>query len=105
MAKKVFKQAFAVDYKGIDGESSSLESDATAGYNRAINLERSVGNSLRGRVGCQYSGYSFFGLFPYAYTRTQDQYDIQYGATTLQTVKTAADGASIVKLIAINQQI
>lgn len=105
MAKKVFKQAFAIDYKGIDGESSSLEPDLDTGYNRAINLERAVGNSLRGRVGSQYIGYGFFGLFPYSYTRTQDQYDITYAATTLTTTKTAADGATIGKFIGINQQV
>lgn len=105
MAKKVFKQGFATDYNGIDGESSSLEPDGALGYNRAINLERSVGNSLRGRVGSQYIGYGFFGLFPYSYTRTQDQYDITYAATTLTTTKTTADGATIGKFVGINQQV
>lgn len=114
MANKIFKKSFASDFTGIDGETSVLEPDEVTGYNRAVNYERAVSNSLRGRVGCQYSGRSFFGIFPYSYTRTQDQYDIKYqvaaGAypnqtANLSTTKTSADGASITKLIGINQQL
>jgi len=128
MSEKIFKQFFARDFKGIDGLTSSLEEDV-GGFNRAVNLEMSVGNSLRGRVGCQIAGMTgskadtvasssvfsgrFFGIFPYSYTRTQDQYDIRYqvgsGVHPNQTpylagVKTTADGASVTKLIGINQQ-
>lgn len=113
MAPKIFKQAFAKDFQGISGECSAIEPDGGE-VNRAINYEYSVGNSLRGRVGCQTSGTGFFALFAYNYTRTQDQYDLVYqvgaGAhpnqtPTLTTTKTAADGTSITKLIALNQQL
>lgn len=129
MSEKIFKQIFAKDFSGIDGLSSSLEEDLGA-FNRAVNLEFSVGNSLRGRVGCQYTGMGGaitdsvatssifhgkpFALFPYNYTRTQDQYDIVYttpaGAYPTQTgshstTVTTADGASIQKVVSINQQL
>lgn len=109
MAQKEFKQNFAADYGGINGECSALEPD-TGDVNRAVNLEYAVGNSLRGRLGCQIAGDTgdFFAVFPYTYTRTQDQYDLVYvdaGAlNTLTTTKTAADGATIQKLIGINKQ-
>lgn len=113
MAPKIFKQAFAKDFQGISGECAAIEPDAGE-VNRAVNYEYSVGNSLRGRVGCQTSGYGFFAMFPYRYTRTQDQYTTVYqvGAgvhpnqtPTLTTAKVAADGTSIEKLIALNQQV
>lgn len=113
MANKIFSQKFAGKFAGIDGQMSAIEPDSNA-VNRAVNLEMAVGNSLRGRVGCQTSGYGFFAIFPYRYTRTQDQYDIVYQAAagayptqtpTLATTKITADGASIEKLIAINKQI
>ena len=104
MAQKKYKQFFAKDFTGIDGESTPLEPDA-GGVNRAINLEYAVGNSLRGRVGCQSTGYGFTSIFPYTYTRTQAQYDIVYDSgNTLSTSKTAADGASITKLIGTHLQ-
>lgn len=114
MTIKDFQQFFSSDFSGIDGERSALETEG-AYVNRIVNYEYSVGNSLRGRVGCQTQGsYGFFALFPYRYTRTQDQYDITYQIAAgtyptqtppLATTKTAADGASIEKLIALNQQI
>ncbi len=113
MAQKKFLQNFAVNFKGIDGLSSALEEDA-GNVNRAVNYELAIGNSLRGSVGCQtQGGNGFFGIFPYTYTRTQDQYDIKYQVAAgtypnqtpdLSSTKTTADGASIEKLIAINQQ-
>jgi len=94
MPTKITKRAYATNYKGVDGLSSSIEPDEGAGYNRAVNYEWSVSNSLRGRAGCQTTGLigayddatastnifsgNFFGIFPYTYTRTQDQYDIVY---------------------------
>lgn len=113
MANKVFKKNFARDFKGISGECASVEeSDGTV--NRAINYEYSVGNSLRGRVGCQNFGANgFFGIFPYTYTRTKDDYKIVYQApsgvhpnevSTLTTTKTLADGATVSKLVGINKQ-
>lgn len=115
VAQKKYKQFFAKDYTGIDGETTALEVDA-GGVNRAVNYEYAVGNSLRGRVGCQVAAgaYSFMAIFPYSYTRTQDQYDILYQVSTgsypnetgsIGTTKTTADGASITKLIAINEQV
>lgn len=105
MAQKIFKRGFANKFSGIDGQMAAIETDGEA-VNRAVNLEMAVGNSLRGRVGCQTSGsYGFFGIFPYNYTRTQDQYDILYTSTSIDTTKTTADGASIQKLVAINQQL
>lgn len=113
MANKIFKKAFSGDFTGIDGQMAAIEPDAGA-VNLATNYEMSVGNSLRGRVGSQFSGKGFFAIFPYNYTRTQDQYDIKYqtwgGAypaqtASLSTTKTTADGASISKLIALNQQV
>lgn len=107
MAPKTFKQVFAKDFRGVDGLSSSIEEEVGT-FNRAVNYEMSVGNSIRGRVGCQTSGSNgFFAIFPYSYTRTQDQYDILYqaAAPTLNTTKTAADGVSINKLIGLNQQV
>lgn len=111
MATKIFKQAFAKDFQGISGECSALEPDGGE-VNRAVNYEYSVGNSLRGRVGCQIAGaYKFFAIFPYRYTRTQDQYDITYQPQAgtypnqsgqLTTTKTAADGSTIQKIIGIN---
>jgi hypothetical protein len=113
MSQRIFKKGFSNSFTGIDGQMSAIEPDADA-VNRAVNLEMAVGNSLRGRVGCQTSGrHSFFAIFPYRYTRTQDQYDIVYQTaagtypnqtTSLATTKTAADGASIEKLIALNRQ-
>lgn len=103
---KIFKKYNASKYGGIDGESSALEPEENF-FNKALNLEMSVSDSWRGRVGCQTSGsHSFFGLFPYIYSRTQDQYDIAYQAasSTLITTKTAADGATITKVIGFNQQ-
>jgi len=105
MGNKVFKQAFAKDFTGIDGLSAPIEADAE-GVNRAVNLEYAVGNSLRGRVGSQSIGANgFHAMFPYSYTRIKDQYDITYGASTIGTTKTAADGASISRLIGMNQQL
>ena len=113
-SERIFKKSYANGFKGIDGQSSSIEID-TDSVNRAVNYEMSVGNSLRGRVGCQTSGsHGFFAIFPYRYTRTQDQYNITYQVAAgayptqtpgLTTTKTAADGASIEKLIALNQQV
>lgn len=112
MSDSVFSQYFAKDFTGLDGLTSSLEQDK--GVNRAVNYEMSVGNSLRGRVGCQTAGsHGFFAIFPYRYTRTQDQYDILYQTAagtypnqtpSLSTTKTTADGASVEKLIALNTQ-
>jgi len=114
MANKVFRKAFTKEFTGISGECSALEPESGE-VNRAVNYEYSVGNSLRGRVGCQTSGsHGFFAIFPYRYTRTQDQYDIVYQVASgtypnqtagLSTVKTSADGATIEKLIALNQQV
>jgi hypothetical protein len=105
MATKLFKQAFTKEFAGISGECSSIEPDGGE-VNRAMNLEYSVGNSLRGRVGCQTAGSNgFFAIFPYNYTRTQTQYDIVYDAgNTLSTTATSADGASISKLIALGSR-
>lgn len=113
MAPKIFKQAFTKDFQGISGECAAIEPDGGE-VNRAVNYEYSVGNSLRGRVGCQTAGsYGFFAIFPYRYTRTQDQYDIVYQTAAgayptqtpgLATTKTSADGASIEKIIALSQQ-
>lgn len=114
MSNSIFTQKFAANFTGIDGEMSALEEDI-GGVNRAVNLEYAVGNSLRGRVGCQVQGaHGFFGLFKYPYSRTQDQYVTVYQApsgvypnqtSSLSTTKTTADGASINKLIALNQQL
>lgn len=106
MAQKKFKQFFAKDFIGIDGESTPLEEDS-GGANRAVNLEYAVGNSLRGRVGCQVAGQAmgFFSIFPYSYTRTVDEYAITYGGASLETTLTTADGATQNKLIGINEQV
>jgi hypothetical protein len=114
MSEQIFKQSFSNKFSGIDGQTSSIEPDGDT-VNRAVNYEMAVGNSLRGRVGCQTSGsYGFFAIFPYRYTRTQDQYDILYQTAAgayptqtpgLATTKTTADGASIEKLIALNRQV
>jgi hypothetical protein len=114
MAKRVFKQTFGYDYKGVDAESTLLSPDEEVGFARAVNLERSISDSIRGRVGCDFAGkYGFMGIFPYNYTRTQDQYDIKYQVAAgvypnqtgdLSTTKTVADGASISKVVGINQQ-
>ncbi len=114
MAGKIFKRGFSADFTGIDGQMAAIEPDAGA-VNLATNYEMSVGNSLRGRVGSQSSGaYGFFSIFPYRYTRTQDQYDIRYQVAAgvypnqtpgLSTTKTTADGASLEKLIGINKQL
>lgn len=114
MAQKDFYQFFGSDFQGVDGQRSALEPEGFL-VNKAQNSEMSVGNSLRGRVGCQTAGaHGFFAIFPYRYTRTQDQYDIAYQVAAgaypnqtpgLSTTKTTADGASIEKLIGINQQV
>lgn len=106
MTKPVYHKEYASDYSGIDGQTSALEKDDHQ-FSRAINFESAISNSLRGRVGCQIAGQAggFFGLFPYNYSRTQDEYAITYGATQLLTTKTAADGASIQKTIAIGTQV
>lgn len=106
MAQKKFKQNFARDFKGIDGLMSALEDDDGA-VNRAVNYEYAVSNSLRGRVGCQNAGNpgSFYGIFGYKSPRTTTEYKLTYGATTLSTSTTGADGAIINRLIAINQQV
>lgn len=111
---KVFKTILAANNKGIDGQMAAIQPDDETA-NQLLNYECAVGNSFRGRVGCQTSGsHGFFAIFPYRYTRTQDQYDILYqtaaGAyptqtASLGTTQTTADGASIEKLIALNQQV
>lgn len=113
MANKDFQQFFASYFSGIDGQHSALEPESTY-VNRAVNLEMSVGDSIRGRVGCQTAGsHGFFAIFPYRYTRTQDQYDIVYQTaagvypnqtTSITTTKTVADGATLQKVIALNGQ-
>lgn len=104
MANKQFKKNFAEGFQGINGEQSNLTLD-TGFVNRALNYEMAVGDSMRGRVGCQYSGSGFFGLFPYTYTRTQDEYSLTYTSSALTTTKTAADGSTINNLIGISDQI
>lgn len=114
MAIKDFQQFFSAYFRGIGGQRSALEPEDNY-VGRALNYEMSPGNSLRGRVGCQNSGaYGFFAIFPYRYTRTQDQYDIVYQTAagtypsqtaSLATTKTSADGASRERLVAINQQV
>lgn len=112
---KVFKTILAANNKGIDGQMAAIQPDDETA-NQLLNYECAVGNSFRGRVGCQTAGSNgFFAIFPYRYTRTQDQYDISYQTLSganyagqvppLTTVKTAADGASIEKLIALNRQV
>lgn len=115
MAQSVFDLNVATEYDGIDAESSAIDKDS-GGVNRAVNYEAAISNSLRGRVGCQIAAQTgnFFGIFPYSYTRTQDEYDINYHIASgtypnqqgsLGTIKTLADGASITKVITINQQV
>lgn len=114
VASKIKKLVLAADSKGLDGQTSALEPDSSSA-NVLQNYEQSVGNSFRGRVGCQTSGaYGFFAMFPHRYTRTEDQYDLVYQTAagtypnqtpSLATTKTTADGASIEKLIALNQQV
>lgn len=113
MTGKIKKLVLAANSKGIDGQSSALEPDSDHA-NRLVNYEQAVGNSFRGRAGCQTTGaHGFFAIFPYRYTRTQDQYDILYRAAagvypnqtpTLDSTKTTADGASIERIIALNRQ-
>lgn len=112
MANKIFKKNFSSDFAGIDGEMSAIEPDRND-VNRAVNLEYAVGNSLRGRVGCQVasdSNYGFYGLFTHSYTRTQNEYKLKYNAAsgvypgqtpTISTTATAADGASVNKLVVL----
>lgn len=117
MASKIFKQFFGADFVGIDGQQSALEPDGNA-LNRALNYEQSVGNSLRGRVGCQFTGgveaVNLFGLFPYTYTRTEDEYSIVYQTPSgtypnqtpsITTTRTEADGASVENVIILNGRI
>lgn len=107
MAQKKFKQFFAKDFIGIDGEMSAIE-EGVSDVSRAVNYEMAVGNSLRGRVGFQLAGQGsmgFFAISPYRYTRTEDEYAITYASTTLTTTKTSADGASIEKLVGVNDQL
>lgn len=106
MAQKIFKQFFAKNFVGIDGETSALD-ETEQGVARAVNYEMAVSNSLRGRVGCQTSGNQLrpWGVFPYTYTRTKDEYAITYASTSIGTTRTAADGATINKLMAINRQL
>ena len=113
---RLFKKNFTSDFAGIDGESSSLEEDGN-GANVAQNLEFSLGNSIKGRLGCQTAapGCQMAAIFPYSYSRTQDEYLIKYqlvgggaypGQTgSLSTTRTKADGQTINKLIGINNQI
>ena len=115
MAPKKFRQNFAADYTGIDGESTPLEPDA-GGVNRAVNYEYAVGSSLRGRLGCQLSGDAKlqpFAMFSHSYSRIKDEYAITYQVpsgvypaitSSLSTSKTTADGATVSKLFAFNQQ-
>lgn len=112
MAQKKFKQLFSRDYGGIDGESSAIEDDAGKAT-RAVNVEFAVSNSLRGRTGCQNSGGKFFGVFPYSYTRTQTEYKTVYQTPSgvfpnqtgsLSTTAKLPDGATVNKLVGINQQ-
>jgi hypothetical protein len=115
MAQKKFKQNFAADFGGIDGLSSAIEDDEGK-VNLATNFEYAASNSLRGITGFQRAANSsrMFGIFPYVYSRTQDQYVPRYqvasGVYPNQTgdtssTKTTADGATIQKLIGINDQI
>lgn len=114
VAPKASKKLYAADYKGVDAQSSILE-ETIGNVNRAVNYEFASSNSLRGRVGCQIAGAngSFFGIFPYSYTRTQDEYQLKYQVasgvfpnqtSTLGTTKISANGATVNRLIAINNQ-
>lgn len=115
MAQKKFSTWNAADYVGIDARSNALEEDSVS-VARAINFEFSPSNNLRGRAGCQIAAdyrMKFFGVFPYVYSRTNDDYPASYVAPsgahpnqtgTLTTTKIAADGTTIQKLIATNQQ-
>lgn len=114
MAPKDFQQFFGSDFQGIDGQRSALEAEGTL-VNRAINYEMSIGNSLRGRVGCQIAGGlgNFFAIFPRRYTRTQDEYKILYQTASgtyptqtpnLSTTPYIANGETLQDLISLNQQ-
>lgn len=104
------------DFGGINAEDSALEPDDNS-VARAVNYEMAVSNSLRGRVGQQVicdPRFQFFGIFPYVYNRTTDQYDIVYQTPSgvhpnetpsLATTKTTADGATIQKLVGINHHL
>lgn len=106
MAEKHFVQQFAVDFDGINAECSPIEAEGNE-VNRAVNYEIGAPNALRGRLGVQMAAhkYGFFGIFPYTYSRTQDQYVIKYQTPTAQpsiaSVKTLADGATISKLLGV----
>lgn len=116
MASKVYKKYISSDFAGINGETSSVEEEGTE-FNVAQNLEFSIGNSLRGRLGCQIAGAAgqFFAIFPYTYSRTQDEYLIRYQAPnaagypnqtgSLITNYTKADGKTINQLIGLNGQV
>jgi hypothetical protein len=113
VAQKHFVQQFSVDFDGINAECSPIEAEGHE-VNRAVNYEMGAPNALRGRVGNQLqgAGYSFFGIFPHTYSRTQDEYSIVHAAPagaypnktslTINGVKSIADGATIAKLVAIN---
>ncbi|OQB10431.1 MAG: hypothetical protein BWY21_00352 [Parcubacteria group bacterium ADurb.Bin216] len=113
VANKDFQQFFSSDFAGIDGQRSALEPEANF-VNRALNYEMSVGNNLRGRIGCQTIGNcGFFAVFPYRFNRTQNQYDILYRAPAgtypnqtpnLDTTAITADGATVERLVGLNQQ-
>lgn len=114
MAQKKFKQNFAVNFGGVDGLSSAIEDDAGK-VNLADNFEFAPSNSIRGTPGYQHVALSagMIAIFPYTYSRVTDQYDIKYqiasGTYPTQvgdtgSTRTAADGATIQKLIGINSQ-
>ena len=115
MAQAIYKKLYASDYEGIDQLTSNIQKDDDT-YAIANNLEFSVSTSLRGRQGCQVAGSPgyFWGLFPYNYTRTTDQYSLVYNTpagvypnqtkATLSTTKTVADGTSINKIIGLSYQ-
>lgn len=105
MSEKLIPTINFGDYEGINGESTAIEKDSP-GFNRAINYEPAIGNSLRGRLGCQVAAQAmgFFGMFSYVYTRTQDEYALRYAATSLTSTKLTADGSTVLRLVGINNQ-
>lgn len=116
MAEKHFVQQFAVDFEGINSECAAIEAEGTE-VDRALNYELGAMNALRGRVGVQGqygTDMKFYTIFTHTYSRTQDEYALVYQTPAgvhpnqtpaLGSVLTTADGATISRLVGINDNL
>lgn len=114
MGNSIYKQAFSVDFTGINAECSAIEPDSDE-VSRAVNMEWAPGNSLRGRTGCQIASPAarFFAVHTHTYSRTFNRYmekwqvpsgGSPYTKAQLGSVLLAADGSTVTEWLGFNDR-